>query len=166
MRVAILLLGILSISNIFAQDSHAVAAVPNDAQINCLAQTIYYEAGNQPEIGKLAVAHVVFNRINHRGWNNDPEAVCKVIKERNGPRNRYCQWGWVCNQKLQKAPKNNEQWIACYELAVKLMYQIENRPDPTKGAEFFHGVNEHPYWPTYVRTTKIGGHIFYRMKVH
>ena len=144
-----------------------MAAVPNDAQVNCLAQSMYYEAGNQSETGKLAVAHVILNRIHRKGLDEDPEAVCKVVKEKSG--SRYCQFAWVCNTALQKLSKNANQWAECHRLAVEVLNlraagKIEQeRPDPTHGAEFFHGTGEHPNWSRYVKTVIIGGHVFYRL---
>ena len=48
----------------------------NDAY--CLAKNIYFEAGNQPLAGKLAVAHVVKNRM--ESW-QFPDNYCDVIYE-------------------------------------------------------------------------------------
>jgi len=42
----------------------------------CLAKNIYFEAGNQPLAGKVAVAQVVLNRMEHSAY---PEDVCGVI---------------------------------------------------------------------------------------
>ena len=42
----------------------------------CLAKNIYFEAGNQPLAGKLAVAHVVRNRVEDSQF---PDTYCGVI---------------------------------------------------------------------------------------
>ena len=44
----------------------------------CLAKNLYFEAGNQPLAGKLAVAHVVKNRM--ESW-QFPNTYCDVIYE-------------------------------------------------------------------------------------
>mgnify|MGYP003324414285 CR=1 FL=1 len=41
----------------------------------CLAQNIYFEAGNQPFIGRYAVANVTLNRVNDSQF---PNTVCDV----------------------------------------------------------------------------------------
>ena len=42
----------------------------------CLAQNIYFEAANQPHAGRMAVAHVVLNRVEDGQF---PNAVCDVV---------------------------------------------------------------------------------------
>ena len=36
----------------------------------CLAQNMYFEAGNQPLAGKIAVSQVVINRTQHMNFSN------------------------------------------------------------------------------------------------
>ena len=43
---------------------------------HCLAQNIYFEAGNQPLAGKIAVANVTLNRVEHDKF---PNNVCDVV---------------------------------------------------------------------------------------
>ena len=42
----------------------------------CLAKNIYFEAGNQPLIGKVAVSHVVLNRVDSSLY---PDTICDVV---------------------------------------------------------------------------------------
>ena len=71
----------------------------------CLAQNIYFEAGNQPLAGKVAVAQVVLNRLEHSSY---PSTVCGVIydakmfenwKGNMLPRRNQCQFSWFCDGK-------------------------------------------------------------------
>ena len=48
----------------------------NEEDRYCLAQNIYFEAGNQPFAGKLAVAHVTLNRVFDLQFPND---ICGVV---------------------------------------------------------------------------------------
>jgi spore germination cell wall hydrolase CwlJ-like protein len=45
--------------------------------VHCLAQNIYHEARGEPMAGKLAVGHVVLNRMADRRF---PQLACSVIK--------------------------------------------------------------------------------------
>ena len=53
-----------------------VEASDANNDIYCMAQNIYFEAGNQPLAGKVAVAHVVLNRTKHMNY---PADICGVI---------------------------------------------------------------------------------------
>ena len=50
-----------------------VQAFDENGEVICLAKNIYFEAGNQPLAGKVAVAQVVFNRMEHASY---PDDVC------------------------------------------------------------------------------------------
>jgi hypothetical protein len=59
-----------------------VAAEPeqpklNERHVNCVAKVVHHEAGNQPREGKLAVAHVLLNRVK-KGFGDN---VCAVAKQ-------------------------------------------------------------------------------------
>ena len=72
----------------------------------CLAQNIYFEAGNQPFAGKLAVAHVTLNRVFDLQFPND---ICGVVYESRSyykswtgemiPSRGMCQFSWYCDGK-------------------------------------------------------------------
>ena len=44
-------------------------------EVYCMAQNVYFEARHESMIGKIAVAHVVMNRIEDKRW---PNTVCGV----------------------------------------------------------------------------------------
>ena len=45
---------------------------------HCFASNIYWEARNQPLLGKVAVAQVVFNRVDHKRY---PDTICNVVNQ-------------------------------------------------------------------------------------
>ena len=45
------------------QTVQTTANVVAQAQLNCMAEAIYYEARNQSEVGQKAVGHVIMNRM-------------------------------------------------------------------------------------------------------
>ena len=66
---------------------------PRD-EISCLALNIYFEARNEPNEGKLAVSHVVMNRVMSSRF---PGTVCKVIQQGGEIRRYRCQFSWWCD---------------------------------------------------------------------
>jgi len=119
------------------------------ASLNCLAQTIFYEAGNQPTRGKVAVAFVVLNRAKR-----NQKTICEIVKQRG-------QFFWVGNKELQQRPKNKKQWEACLELAKDILINSNEYEDPTNGALAFRRVNDHPFQKGWIALATIGPHIFY-----
>ena len=51
-------------------------AFDENNEVYCMAQNIYFEAGNQPLAGKIAVSQVVINRTNHMNY---PTDICGVV---------------------------------------------------------------------------------------
>ena len=47
-------------------------------ELYCMAEAIYFESGNQPFVGKMAVAEVILNRVQHIGY---PDTVCDVVHQ-------------------------------------------------------------------------------------
>lgn len=120
-------------------------------QIQCLAVNTYFEAGNQPTKGKIAVNNVVMNRVNDKRF---PSSPCGVIYQKS---RRVCQFSWVCEGK-----KRIRDWKMFHESrrVAELVY-LENVGDVTKGAKFYHADYVNPRWRL-ERIMKIGDHIFYR----
>lgn len=130
------------------------------AQIKCLADNIYYEAGNQPWEGKLAVAFVTMKRLSERGY---PNSICGVVYERKDP--IYCQFTWACENPTRY---NRSQWLESFDIAkMMVQYFKTGRPfleDPTDGALFFHNPKvSFPKWKrVFTLTARIADHDFYR----
>lgn len=116
----------------------------------CLSKTIHHEARGESEKGKLAVAHVVLNRVHSQKF---PTSICGVVYQKTG---RVCQFSWVCQKrgKIKTDYINETKGIAHKVLAQKTA-------DPTKGALFFHNKTVRKNKRTVAKTV-IGNHIFYR----
>jgi N-acetylmuramoyl-L-alanine amidase len=121
-------------------------------QIACLADNIYYEAGNQPIQGKKAVAYVTLNRARAGRW---PSDVCSIVYQKDS---KLCQFSWVCENRKSK---NNAVWEQSYNIARHVWYKYDDAQDPTHGATFFHATYVRPQWK-YQKTIQIGDHIFYK----
>ena len=121
-------------------------------QIDCLAENIYYEAGNQGHDGQLAVALVTMNRVNHRFANT----ICSVVKQRS---NTVCQFSWKCEKHNRPDP---ELYREVRKVALYTYLNYGMIKDITKGATYYHADYVNPGWDNLKRTTKIGRHIFYK----
>lgn len=129
---------------------------PRD-EISCLALNIYFEARNEPNEGKLAVSHVVMNRVMSHHF---PSTVCKVIQQGGEIRRYRCQFSWWCDG-FSDTPRNMREWQRSNELALAVYWgQTE---DPTDGALWYHADYVSPAWrKDFIEGPKIGRHIFYQ----
>ena len=120
-------------------------------QIQCLAENAYFEAGNQSQKGKIAVTHVVMNRVKDERF---PKSACAVVHQKS---RGVCQFSWVCEGKKRI---RNMVMFADATRAAEDVY-LGNTNDVTRGAKFYHANYVHPNWGM-TRVAQIGAHIFYR----
>jgi len=134
--------------------------------IYCVAQNIYFEAGNQPLAGKVAVAHVVLNRTKHPNY---PTDICEVIYQAkwktnwNGnqvPIRNQCQFSWFCDGKSDD-PVDSPTWLKSLHIARDVVQGAY--PDITEGSTHYHSDKILPYWADSLNeTVHINNHIFYK----
>ena len=126
------------------------------AAIDCLAKAIAYEAGNEPEAGRQAVAEVVLNRMRHPAF---PKSVCGVVFQGSG-RTTGCQFTFTCDGSLRRA-LSRRTWDSALRIAADA---IDGVLTPHVGAAtHYHATYVSPRWaPSLVRVAGIGAHIFYR----
>jgi len=125
-------------------------------EIECLALNIYFEARGEPEVGQLAVGHVVMNRVSSKRF---PGTVCEVVQQGGALRRYRCQFSWWCDGRSD-TPGNKRLWEKSAELALNVYWG--RSADPTEGALWYHADYVKPYWrKKFERGPKIGRHIFY-----
>jgi spore germination cell wall hydrolase CwlJ-like protein len=147
--------GILALLSVTTQDA-AADERDIDAEIACLALTIYYEARGESEQGKLAVGHVVMNRTRSTRF---PARVCDVVQE-GGERRHKCQFSWWCDG-LSDRPRDKPALRESLRLAQAIYHGC--MPDPTRGALWYHSTAVKPAWSRTSGPGKtIGRHVFYR----
>ena len=130
---------------------------PVSDELHCLALTIYFEARGEPDAGKLAVAHVVMNRMKDSRF---PDTICRVVQQGGEQVRHRCQFTWWCDG-LSDRPRNLRIWEKSQSLA-RTVYWGGN-PDPTGGALWYHADYVAPTWAqAFSRTSQIGRHIFYQ----
>jgi len=133
----------------------------------CLAQNIYFEAGNQPFSGKVAVANVTMNRVDDLQF---PNEICDVVYQTKEwkeswrgtkiPVRGQCQFSWFCDGKSDE-PKDSITWLESIRIADLILQ--ENVIDITDGALYYHADYIHPYWADHLeRLVQIEAHIFYK----
>ncbi len=121
----------------------------------CMTQAIYYEAANEPEAGKRAVAQVVLNRLRHPAY---PNSVCGVVYE--GANAPVCQFSFTCDGSLLRPPMAR-QWQESRRVAQAA---LNGQVAPEVGsATHYHADYVVPRWAfTLGKLEKVGTHIFYR----
>ena len=122
-------------------------------QVDCLADNIYYEAGYEPQQGKVAVAFVTMNRTQDPRF---PKDICSVVKQKV---NSTCQFTWYCEGK--KAISNMFVYSQARDVALMMYANYEKMKDVTEGALYYHADYVNPRWKL-DKTTQIGRHIFYK----
>ena len=124
----------------------------NNRELKCLADNIYYEAGNQSTQGKLAVAAVTINRVKSPKF---PKSVCAVVYQRT---KRVCQFSWVCEG--NKTVRSAQQYSESKKVAEKVLLYGANQGILGRNVLFYHADYVNPRW-NLKRVAKIGDHIFY-----
>jgi spore germination cell wall hydrolase CwlJ-like protein len=131
--------------------------VLDQKQLKCLTDNVYFEAGNEVNEAKIAVALVTLNRLNHEYF---PDTICEVVYQRTRWK---CQFTWVCS-----GHRKIYYWKTYYESKKIAEYVIMNYElinDNTKGATFFHHRRiPNPFSRIGVeKTISIGKHVFYKL---
>ena len=142
----------------------------NKKQIMCMAKNIFFEAATESTAGKLAVAQVVFNRVNSEHF---PNSVCEVVYEgphytaENGkqfPIRDRCQFSWYCDGRGDD-PRESRLWTESQNLAKHFIRYKDKYIDITDGATHYHAnYIDDPRWARADRrTASIDQHHFFRL---
>ena len=187
MRLSILsILAIIGFS-VYAESQDSLKEMPgadtmmlassniDNEQVYCLAQNIYFEAGNQSLEGMAAVADVTLNRVQEDRY---PDTICEVVKagvkHSNGEMKKHkCQFSWYCDGKSDKIPNmpNNQTWQNA-EFVAKAMLLEYNMTDEgnyfgiTCGSTHYHANYVVPNWINdrgMDRIKQVCSHIFYKL---
>lgn len=128
-------------------------------ELTCLAKNIYFEARSEPLEGKLAVAHVVMNRVASQYF---PETVCGVVQDGTEEVLNRCQFSWYCDGKPDEID-DLAAWAEATTLASMVYWGRAD--DPSEGALWYHADYVKPVWrKAFAEGPTIGRHIFYSRK--
>ncbi|WP_421923532.1 cell wall hydrolase [Maricaulis maris] len=137
-------------------NTHLQIAAGISAEVDCLAEAIYYEARSETFVGQLAVAQVILNRVDNRNY---PNSICGVVYQ-GSERRTGCQFTFTCDGSMVREPRGRS-WRRS-QLVSQHAFMGFGR-DVTRRATHYHTVAVDPYWNDgLVRTRRIGTHIFYR----
>ena len=154
--LSILLVQRSNSNNLLLDVSYNQLTKETQKQIDCLADNIYHEAGNEPRQGKEAVALVTLNRMQDPRF---PKDICGVVKQKTTIAEKIvCQFSWFC-QSVSRP--NNYMYEEARNVAIYVYVNYENLKDITKGALYYHADYINPKWKL-EKTTIIGRHIFYK----
>ncbi len=126
------------------------------AQWRCLAEALYFEARGETVKGQFAVAEVILNRVDAKIY---PNSICGVVQQGQHRRNA-CQFSYNCDGRSNHI--GNKQ---VFERLGKLAWvMMEGKSRTLTGdALYYHNTSVKPRWSRkFVRTARIGDHIFYR----
>lgn len=124
--------------------------------INCLANAVYYEAGNQDMAGERAVAQVVLNRVRHPAF---PSTICGVVYE-GSTKPTGCQFTFTCDGSLNRQP-DADGWHRALQVAQASLDGYVYTP--VGWATHYHANYVVPYWAsTLAKNAVVGAHLFYR----
>lgn len=119
-----------------------------DAELRCLASTVYFEARGESLKGQLAVAHVVINRAESGRF---PASLCGVVYQPS-------QFSFVRSGKMPRV-REGRQWSNA--LAIAKIAIEDSWKNHASGALYFHARHVSPNWGK-TRIAQIDNHIFYR----
>jgi spore germination cell wall hydrolase CwlJ-like protein len=122
----------------------------NSRDLKCLAQNIFFEAGTESMLGKIAVGQVTVNRVKIGHWG---ETICEVVNAKN-------QFSWTNKDDLSidKTSKNYKESF----LAAKKVLQERKRLRILRSALFYHADYVRPNWvDRNQKIGQIGTHVFY-----
>lgn len=126
------------------------AAEAVDADQECLAGAVYFEARGEPVEGQLAVAEVVLNRAASGRY---PPDVCAVVTQ---PR----QFSFIRNGRFPPINKASEAWRRAVAIAHIAREQLAGEIAPN--VLWYHAHYVSPRWGRRLtRVIRIGAHIFY-----
>lgn len=141
-------------------DIGAVSVNSIEKKLNCMAMNIYREAGHEPFEGKVAVAQVTMNRVDHPDF---PKDVCGVVHQKTIFMDKVvCQFSWYCEGHLKFRPVNPKAYEESYEVAKKVILE-GFRLDSMRDALYYHADYVNPKW-RHEKIGRIGNHIFYRSR--
>ena len=123
----------------------------DDAEQNCLANAVYFEARGEPLEGQLAVAEVVMNRAASGRY---PDSLCGVVEQ-------PAQFSFVRHGHIPQADRSSEAWRRAVGIARIAAARMAPRLLPPS-CLWYHANYVSPSWGRRLaETTRIGLHIFY-----
>ena len=128
---------------------------------SCLATAIYFEARSESQLGQLAVATVILNRVKA---SKHPSSICGVVYKGASHLNA-CQFSFACDGKPDML-EDARAWKTALAVTALALADDKKMKDGqmqiVATATHYHADYVDPCWSKSLnRLTKIGRHIFY-----
>lgn len=151
-----------------------VSEVELNNDLNCLAANMYFESGNQSELGKAGVAYVTLKRKTLFKFNNICDTVTKSSYDSYGfIKVNMCHFSWYCDNDLFKEILSEKVLNDVKLISQKVLNG--SIKDPTNGADHYCTLDVEKKWLTerkggawwidYMIPSSrvvIGKHVFYK----
>jgi hypothetical protein len=123
---------------------------------DCLAVSLWYEAGDDP-VGQKAVAQVVLNRLRHPAF---PKTVCGVVFQ-GAERSTGCQFTFTCDGAMLRVWPGEEAWTRARKIAADALDGAVFRK--VGYATHYHTDWVVPYWSSSLdKLAEVHTHLFFR----
>lgn len=135
----------------------------------CMIKAIHFEAKGESELGKIAVANVILNRVESSRF---PSSICGVIEQgpeySNGiPKRHKCQFSWYCDGRSDDIMITNEIERESFAETALIAFNAVNGnlSDVTNGSDHYYAHDKvTPYWKSYGKSfIIIGNHTFVKL---
>lgn len=113
----------------------------------CMSLALYFEARGEPELGQIAVAQVIMNRVEDKRW---PDSVCDVVFQKK-------QFSFYWDGEPE-TPYDTRAWNKAVTLSEAV---LKGGSRPITDAVYYHAVYADPEWPEDAKRMEIGKHVFY-----
>lgn len=121
-----------------------------DAEQECLAGAVYFEARGEPLDGQLAVAEVVLNRVASERY---PDTICAVVKQ-------AAQFSFVRRGRFPRIDRDCDAWRKAVAIATIAQQKLAREVAPD--VLWYHADYVSPSWGRRLnKVATIGAHIFY-----
>jgi spore germination cell wall hydrolase CwlJ-like protein len=131
------------------QTAHKVKLSSADYQ--CLLKNVYYEAGVENRVGKIAVAQVTLNRVRSANY---PDTICDVVMQPS-------QFSWANNRDRRWTHPTGPKWETSKRIARQVIKEGYRVP-ALQAAVFYHADYVSPAWKdSNAVIAQVGTHIFY-----
>ena len=135
-------------SNVFETEKNPI--LYNRRDIQCLAKNIFFEAGTESMLGKIAVGQVTVNRVKIGHWG---ETICEVVHAKD-------QFSWT-NKNGLVLDKDSRTYRDSV-VAAKRVLTERKRLRILRHALFYHADYVRPKWiDRDQKIGQIGTHVFY-----
>jgi spore germination cell wall hydrolase CwlJ-like protein len=164
------------IKKVFLKPSMEEIKLNND--LNCLAVNVFFESGNQADLGKTAVAYVTLKRKELFKLNNVCETVTKSSYDSFGfIKVNMCHFSWYCDNDLFKEIPGDVKSFDSFNQGKIIAEKVLSGKlkDPTNGADHYCTLDVekkwlkerkgNAWWIDYMIPSSrkvIGKHVFYK----